>query len=141
MNKIYINTKLLLLSAICFIGVFYYFLFPYDKIIQIIKDQYIILLLVVFLFLVYIFQNIKLKEFDILHFLPNIHHVPLKSTILLFLVFEIIDFYSEDGFMGMVSLWFMYWCFGVLAYLLSLNINLYKNLRLYKYNKQNEKDL
>ncbi len=140
MNNIYISTKLLLLATLLSIIGIYYFLFSYDKIIELFKDQYIVFGIISLLFCTYVFQNVKLKGYDILHFLPNLNHVPLKSTILIFIIFSIIDFYMEDGLKAMISLWLTYWCFGLLAYLLTININLYKNLRYYNYNEEKKKD-
>ena len=65
-------------------------------------------------------------------FIPNTNHVPIKSTLMFFLIFQVVDFYYEDGFIGMISQWVMYWSFSILAYFLTHNINFYKNYMAYK---------
>jgi len=100
-------------------------------IIQIIKNEYILLIIIFLLFSIFLYFKLKLKKFDIIPFLGNINKVPLIQSILFFLLFQIIDYIYEDGFISMIKLWFMYWLFGVLAYLLSNNINYYKNMQFY----------
>lgn len=132
MPDISIKIKYLLsFSLIGILGV-YSIYFPLNKAIVLFLDQYIIFITILFLsFLSYYFKR-KLKDFHILYFIANIDKVSLKSAVLFFLFFEIIDYYFEEGFEGMISLWITYWCFALLAYLLTININLYKNLRFYK---------
>jgi hypothetical protein len=36
----------------------------------------------------------------------------------------------EDGFIGMISQWFLYWVMGIIALLLMQIINYYKNYKL-----------
>ncbi len=132
MPDISIKIKYLLrFSLIGILGV-YSIYFPLNKTVVLFLDQYIIFLAILFLsFLSYYFKQ-KLKDFHILYFIANMDRVSLRSAVLFFLFFEIIDYYFEDGFEGMITLWITYWCFALLAYLLTININLYKNLRFYK---------
>jgi hypothetical protein len=127
-----INSKLLLGITFIGVGVFYYIFLPIDKIIDIIKDEYILLSITFCMFGVYLYFKYILKDKLIHPFIPNLNHVDIKSSVIFFLIFEIIDFYTEDGFIGMISLWFMYWVFGVLIYFLTHNINYYKNYKAYQ---------
>jgi len=81
------------------------------------------------LFFVNLYFKIKLKDVEIIDFNVN-NNISLKFTILLFLVFQVVDFYYEDGFIGMISQWFMYWVMGIMSVLIMNLINYYKN---YKY--------
>jgi hypothetical protein len=47
-----------------------------------------------------------------------------------FLIFQVVDYYMEDGFIGMISQWFLYWVMGIIALLLMQIINYYKNYKL-----------
>ena len=40
------------------------------------------------------------------------------------------DYYYEDGFRGMISQWFLYWIYGIIALLLIQAINYYKNYKM-----------
>ena len=127
-----INTKLLLFLTLIAVSTIYYFVFPLDKIESIVKDEYISLIVIFFLIIIYIYFKIKLKDKKIFEFIPNTNYVSLKSSIIFFLIFEIVDYFSEDGIIGMVTLWFSYWLFGVIAYFLTHNINFYKNYKMIK---------
>ena len=54
----------------------------------------------------------------------------LQSTIGFFLIFQVVDYYMEDGFIGMISQWFLYWIMGLIAVLLMESINYYKNFKM-----------
>jgi len=127
-----INTKFLLTISLFAIGIVYYFIFPTNKIVNIILDEYIIIGITIISIVVYQFFKRHLKGKLVYEFIPNTNYVPIKSTVLFFVIFEAIDFYTEDGLIGMISLWFMYWVFGVLIYFLTHNINFYKNYSAYK---------
>ena len=58
-----------------------------------------------------------------------------------FVIFQIVDFYFEDGFIGMISQWFVYWVFAIIAWLVTNNINFYKNFQFYKYESMSNKKL
>ncbi len=81
---------------------------------------------VVLLISLLFFKN-RLDSVSLIQFIPNTNTVALKSTIIFFLIFQVVDFYYENGFIGMISQWFIYWLFGTLAVLLTTNINYYKN--------------
>ena len=127
-----INTKLLLTFTLFAIGIFYYIFLPFPKIINIVLDEYITISITMVLIVIYQYFKIKLKNKLLHEFIPNTNYVPLQSTVLFFLIFEIVDFYTEDGFIGMISLWGTYWIFGVLIYFATHNINFYKNYKAYK---------
>ena len=127
-----INTKFLLSISLFAIGIVYYFIFPTNKIVNIILDEYITIGITIISIVVYQFFKRHLKGKLVYEFIPNTNYVPIKSTVLFFVIFEAIDFYTEDGLIGIISLWFMYWVFGVLIYFLTHNINFYKNYSAYK---------
>ncbi len=123
--------SLLVLTLIMLSGIYSIFL-TQDKILTLITDEYIIMSInLLLLFSLLYFKN-QLKDLTFHEFIPNTNMVALKSTIIFFLVFQVVDFYYEDGFIGMISQWFTYWVFGLLAYLLTNNINYYKNYKFYR---------
>ena len=131
-NNTMINSKLLLVITFISICIVYYIIFPVEKILLLIKDEYILYGIIFVLFIIFQYFKIALKDKLLYQFIPNLNYVNIKSSVLFFLFFEAIDYYSEDGFKGMISLWFTYWLYGVLAYFLTHNINLYKNYNAYK---------
>ena len=128
-----INIKNLLILTLISIAVFYYIFLTPEVILAVIKDQYIFMGVILVLTISFLYFKIKLKNLQLISYIPNTNTVPLKSTLIFFAIFQAVDFYYEDGFIGMISQWFIYWVFGVLAWLLTNNINLYKNYRFYKY--------
>lgn len=127
-----INIKLLFFLSFLIISVVYYLYIPIEQVILILKDEYILSFVSLLSLFIWIFLDYKLKYIDILNFVPNTTHINLKNSILLFLLFQLVDFYMEDGFIGMISQWYIYWLFGLLAYFLTNIINLYKNMQYYK---------
>ena len=127
-----INIKLLFFLSFLVISVVYYLYIPIEQVILILKDEYILSFVSLLSLFIWIFLDYKLKYIDILNFVPNTTHINLKNSILLFLLFQLVDFYMEDGFIGMISQWYIYWLFGLLAYFLTNIINLYKNMQYYK---------
>ncbi|HIP13029.1 MAG TPA: hypothetical protein EYG97_00960 [Arcobacter sp.] len=109
--------------------VVYYSILSIDEIKTIVLEEYILLCITTVLFLVFILFKLKLKNIDIIDFNVN-NNISLKFTIGLFLVFQVVDYYYENGFIGMISQWFMYWVMGILSLLVITTINYYKN---YKY--------
>ena len=132
-----INTKFLLFVSLIPILIIYYIFLPFNKIVNIILDEYIIIGVTLILIMVYQFFKSKLQDKLLFEFIPNTNYVQIKSTLIFFAIFQIVDFYYEDGFIGMISQWFMYWIFGLLAYFLTHNINFYKNYKAY--NKYDER--
>ena len=127
-----INSRFLLFLSSLAIGIVYYFLFPIDTIKDIILDEYITIMIALISMVVFFILKLKLKDKLIFEFIPNTNYVNIKSTFLFFLFFEMIDFYFEDGYIGMIKLWFSYWVFGVIAYFVTHSINFYKNIQAYK---------
>jgi len=85
---------------------------------------------------IYFYLKHKLKDKLIYELIPNTKYVSIKSSILFFIIFEIVDYYSENGFIGMINQWVVYWIFGVLGYFLLNSINLYKNYKAYTEHKE-----
>jgi len=131
MNNYILNIKQLFLFTFVMISLLYYYFLTPSKIIELIQDEYIIIGITILLIGVFSYLKFKLREFEIISYLPNLYTVPLKSTLIFFLIFQVVDYYFEDGFMGMISQWIIYWIFGLLAWVLTHNINLYKNYKFY----------
>jgi len=127
-----INSKLLLLITFFVVSITYYFFIPFKQVIELIKEQYILIIITFILSGIYFYLKYKLKDKLLYEFIPNTKYVSIKSSILFFIIFEIVDYYSENGFIGMISQWVVYWIFGVLGYFLLNSINLYKNYKQYK---------
>ncbi len=127
------NTKNLFILS--FIGILttYYFILGIDKSIQLIKDEYLSIIALIVILISLLFFKLKLKGHQTIDFVQN-NQFSLKSTILFFLVFQVVDYYYEDGFIGMISQWFLYWIMGLIAITLMKTINCYRN---YKYLKNN----
>ncbi len=128
------NTKNLFILS--FIGILttYYFILGIDKSIQLIKDEYLSIIALIVILISLLFFKLKLKGHQTIDFVQN-NQFSLKSTILFFLVFQVVDYYYEDGFIGMISQWFLYWIMGLIAITLMETINCYRN---YKYLKNNQ---
>jgi len=127
-----INTKFLLIISLFAISIVYYFLFSSFKIFTLIVEEYIFIGITFLMWIIYRYFKFILNGKQLFEFIPNTNYIELKSTVIFFLIFEVVDFYMEDGLIGMISLWFSYWLFGVLAYLLTHNINFYKNYKAYQ---------
>lgn len=123
------STKNLFLLTLISILTVYLYMFGQEKTIEMIKNEYLFLLGLIPLFLAFIFFKVKLKAYEIINFNKN-GQLSLKNTIIFFLVFQIVDYISYDGFIGMVSQWILYWIMGLIAVLLIENINYYKNYQL-----------
>jgi len=126
------NKNLFTLSFIVIISVYYY-VFGQDKTIELIKEQYLFALALIPIILTLIYFKIKLKGKELIDFNKN-NTLSLKSTIVFFLIFQIIDYIAEDGFIGMISMWFLYWIMGLIAVLVFQLINYYKNYKLLQSN-------
>lgn len=119
------------LFTITLIGIFtiYLYVLGENKTIEIIKNEYLFILGLIGIYIVFLYFKFKLKNHEIINFNQN-NKPSLQSTILFFLIFQVVDYISEDGFIGMISQWFMYWIMGIIALLLMETINYYKNYRL-----------
>ena len=128
-----INIKVLLAISLLMMSIIYYMFLTNLQIIEIVESEYILISINLILLISLIYFKNKLKNLTLLEFIQNTNSVTLKSTIFFFLIFQVVDFYYENGFIGMISQWFIYWLFGILAVLVTSNINYYKNYKFYKY--------
>ena len=119
--------NLFILSFIAIIATYLY-VFGQDKTIEMIKEEYLFIIGLFVLTAIFVFFKFKLKDYEIREFPQN--NLSFKSTIVFFLIFQLVDYISEDGFIGMISQWFFYWIMGLMALVLMENINYYKNYRL-----------
>ena len=115
--------------ALIAIIIIYYFVLGEDKTIEIIKEDYLFILALVPVSFAFLYFKFKLKDYELINFNKN-SNISLQSTIMFFLIFQVVDYFSEDGFIGMISQWFLYWIMGVIALLLMETINYYKNYKL-----------
>jgi hypothetical protein len=111
--------------------VIYIFLLGENKTIEIIKDDYLYLLSLIPMGLIYLYFRFKLKDYELIDFNKNAN-LSFRTSIVIFLVFEVIDYIQEDGFIGMISQWFFYWVMGLIALFLIEIINYLKNYVLIK---------
>lgn len=124
-------TKPINLFSLTFISIItiYLCVLGEDKTIEIIKDAYIYIFSLVPLGLIYLYFKFKLKEYEIIDFNKNTNF-SFQTTVIFFLIFQVVDYIHEDGFIGMISQWFLYWIMGIIALFLMGIINYYKNYRL-----------
>ena len=130
-NDIYINSLLLLVATFIIICSTYYYLFSITDILSILKEEYILSGFVMLSFIVHLLAYNKLKDLDILPFIPKLGLVPIFQSILFFTIFEIVDYFYEDGIIGAIKLWYMYWLFGILSLNIMYIFNYYKNIKFY----------
>lgn len=118
------------LFILSFIGIIatYLYVFGQDKTIQMLTQEYLFALALVPIIIALLFFKIKLKNYETINFIQN-NTPSLQSTIMFFLIFQVVDYISEDGFIGMISQWFLYWIMGLIALLLMQTINYYKNYK------------
>jgi len=140
-NNTTIGIKRLLLTTLVGIATIYYIFLTPDAILKILKEEYIFLAVALCLFFVFSYYKIKLKNFTLISYIPNMNQVDIKTTLVFFIIFQVVDFYYEEGFIGMISQWFIYWVFAVIAWLVTNNINFYKNYQFYKYESMSNKKL
>lgn len=119
------------LFVLAFIAIIatYLFVFGQDKTIEMIKEEYLFILALVPISLALVFFKIKLKNYRLRDFNQN-NTFSLQSTIGFFLIFQVVDYFSEDGFRGMISQWFLYWIMGLIALLLMEAINYFRNYQV-----------
>ena len=121
------SQNLFILSFISIIATYLY-VFGQERTIEIIKEEYISIIGLIVLTAVFLFFKFKLKDFEIREFPQN--NLSFKSTVLFLLIFQVVDYISEDGFIGMISQWFFYWIMGLIALVLMETINYLKNYQL-----------
>jgi hypothetical protein len=119
--------NLFILSFFAIISTYLY-VFGQDKTIEMIKEEYLFIIGLFVLTAIFVFFKFKLKDYKIREFPQN--NLSFKSTIIFFLIFQVVDYISEDGFIGMISQWFLYWIMGLIALVLMENINYYRNYKL-----------
>lgn len=127
------STKNLFIITFIAIIAVYLYIFGETKTIEMLKEEYLLLLTLIPLSFVFVFFRVKLKNYELIDFNKN-SNLSLKTTIIFFLVFQVIDYVSYDGFIGMISQWILYWIMGLIALLVIENINFYRNYKLI-YNK------
>lgn len=123
------NNKLLFTLTFIIIISTYLYLLGEVRTIQIILNEIILLALLIPMIIIYIYFKFKLRGYDIEH-LINKQQLSFKTTLFIFLIIEVIDYFYEGGFIGMISQWFMYWIFGLFALLLIDSIHFYRILKL-----------
>jgi hypothetical protein len=125
-------TKPLNLFTVTFIAIIvvYLFVFGESKTIELIKTQYLYILGLIPLGLIFIYYRFKLKDYEIIDFNKNAKF-SFSTSIIFFVIFQIVDYIQEDGFIGMISQWFFYWVMGIIALFLMEIINYYKNYKVY----------
>lgn len=125
-------TKPLNLFTVTFIAIIvvYLFVFGESKTIELIKTQYLYILGLIPLGLIFIYYRFKLKDYEIIDFNKNAKF-SFSTSVIFFVIFQIVDYIQEDGFIGMISQWFFYWVMGIIALFLMEIINYYKNNKVY----------
>ena len=124
-------TKPINLFSLTFISIItiYLYVLGEDKTIEIIKDEYLYILSLIPLGLIYLYFKFKLKDYEIIDFNKNTNF-SFQTTVIFFLVFQVVDYIQQDGFIGMISQWLLYWIMGLIALFMMGIINYYKNYRL-----------
>jgi hypothetical protein len=130
-EKILIKQLTLFSVSLIFIIAVYIFLLGENKTIDIVKDDYLYLLSLIPMGLIYLYFKLKLKDYELIDFNKNANF-SFKTTVILFLIFQMVDYIQEDGFIGMISQWFFYWVMSVVALFLMEIINYLKNYVLIK---------
>lgn len=125
-------TKPLNLFTVTFIAIIvvYLFVFGESKTIELIKTQYLYILGLIPLGLIFIYYRFKLKDYEIIDFNKNAKF-SFSTSVIFFVIFQVVDYIQEDGFIGMISQWFFYWVMGLIALFLMEIINYYKNNKVY----------
>lgn len=125
-------TKPLNLFTVTFIVIIavYLFVFGESKTIELIKTQYLYILGVIPLGVIFLYYRFKLKDYEIIDFNKNTKF-SFSTSVIFFVIFQVVDYIQEDGFIGMISQWFFYWVMGIIALFLMEIINYYKNYKVY----------
>lgn len=107
----------------------YLIVFGQEKTILMLSSEYLFILALIPITITFLFFKYKLKDYELIDFNKN-SNFSLQSTIGFFVIFQVVDYISEDGFIGMISQWFLYWIMGLIALLLMQTINYYKNYKV-----------
>ena len=113
----------ILLTYAIFLGAF--------KTINLITNEYLFIAIIFILWIVALYLKQKLKGVHVIDFHQN-GNITLRTTVMFFLFFQVIDYIYEDGFIGMISQWFIYWVMGYLAFMVITIVNYYKNIKYQK---------
>jgi uncharacterized membrane protein (DUF4010 family) len=108
----------------------YLFVLGTPKTINLIIDEYLFILAFLISLSVAWYLKRKLQKVEIIDFYKQ-NNLTLKSTLSFFLLFQVVDYIFEDGFIGMISQWFLYWIIGMISVQVFTILNLYKNLKFY----------
>ena len=111
----------------------YLMVFGQEKTLTMITSEYLFILGLIAITFALLFFKFKLKGYELIDFNKK-NAFSLQSTIVFFLIFQVVDYISEDGFIGMISQWFLYWIMGLIALLLMQTINYYKNYKVLQTN-------
>ncbi len=125
------RVKLLFLASFAGMMAVYFSVLGEYKSVSLILDEYLFIMIALGLFIVSFFYKRKLRGIEVVDFNAG-SNLTLRNTILLFLAFQVMDFIYEEGFLGMISQWFIYWIMGVIMVIVLDIINSYKNLKLQK---------
>ncbi|WP_419769014.1 MAG: hypothetical protein ACNI3C_06525 [Candidatus Marinarcus sp.] len=96
------------------------------KTIQLIVDEFWFILALFPFSLLLFYSKYKVKHYEVT--IP-VQTMTFKTSVIFFLFFEVIDYFNQDGFEGMISQWFFYWIMGLLSLCL---IETVTNFKIYK---------
>ena len=124
-----LNIRNIFILSFAVIMATYFTVFGKYRAIDMILDEYMIILAIIPIVIISSYFKRKLKGFNMVDFTQN-SQISFKQTVGFFLLFQVIDFYYEGGFIGMISQWFLYWIMGIVTVLVLDTINYYKNYKL-----------
>jgi len=127
-----INIKFMFLLSFGVMVITYFIFLPFPNIINILLNEYIAIFVMIVLLIIYSIYKQKLANKVLYKFIDNLDQMPMRQTLIIFILFQCYDFYTEQSFVGMISLWFMYWIYGICANLIMNIINLHQNYNAYK---------
>ena len=132
-NKQMTHKEVLWLFAISFVLMIttYIFVLGVPKTINLILDEYLFIVALCILLPISWYLKRKLHGLEIIDFYKQ-NHLSFKSTLSFFLLFQVVDYIFEDGFIGMISQWFLYWILGIISMQVLTILNLYKNIKFLK---------
>lgn len=121
----------LLFSSLIAIAIIYSIVLGKAKTILLVLDATTYICIAIGLLLPLLYYKRKLRTVKILDFNKN-NNFTFRSTVMFFLLFQLIDYIYEDGFIGMISQWISYWIMGVIGFEIITILNYYKNTQYYK---------
>ena len=134
-NKNSIRVYLLFTGTLLTILMVYLYLFGLEMTVEIVKEERLIIIALLIISGTVLYLKNRLKNHTLINFIPT-NTVSLQSSVGFFLLFQISDYFIEDGFIGMIRQWFLYWIMGLFALLLLQLIHYYKNYtHIYKRNQ------